>query len=104
MTNGNQNYGFNFDRCSISGSTWVRRWKNTFNTPPTAEDPEIVDVEILGVPLDAGMFLEVSFRISETMAGSPRSWKVQATALREAIKATVIVEQKILDNRPRSTK
>ena len=83
---------FNFDRSSLAGTTWLRRQKNTFGCEPKNDEQE--DTEIFSIPLDKKMFLQVVFRISESVPGSAPKWKPQAEAFREAIKTTIVLQPK----------
>jgi hypothetical protein len=52
------------------------------------------DVQAFSFPIDKTCFPRVDFWISETVPGSAKKWKAKADALREAIKATVVLQPK----------
>jgi len=85
--------GCAFSRASLSGMPAVRRQWNTFGDPGKRE-PE--DFEIFSLPLHDEMFLDVGFNVKawEGGRGKESKWKAKAEALREAIKATIVLEPK----------
>jgi hypothetical protein len=90
----NPTYGFKFDKGALNGTTWVRRWVNTFGSPLGSNLSELHEQEILSQPLNHEMFLEAYFNITESVAGSAKKWKQKADELRDAIKATIVLEPK----------
>lgn len=82
-----------FSRASLNGKPAVRRQWNTFGDPSKRE-PE--DFEIFSLPLGDKLFLDVGFNVMawEGGRGKESKWKAKAEALREAIKATVVLEPK----------
>lgn len=89
-----QQYNFNFENISISGSPWVRRWKDMLNQRDGGASGEAEDNEILSCPLDENMFLQVAFQIRDSHTTRSLKWREQAYLFREAIKATIVVEPK----------
>lgn len=85
--------GCTFSRASLNGMPAVRREWNTFGDSSKRE-PE--DFEIFSLPLNNEMFLDVGFNVRawESGRGKESKWKAKAEALREAIKATVVLEPK----------
>ncbi|WP_404425806.1 hypothetical protein [Nibricoccus sp. IMCC34717] len=85
--------GCTFSRVLMNGMPAVRREWNTFGDSSTIEPDNL---EILSLPLSDEMFLDIGFNIKEWESGrgKEREWKPKAEALREAIKATVILEPK----------
>lgn len=84
---------FTFDRNALNGKPAVRRWWNTFAEPRV---PESEHLEIFSLPLDEEMFLDVGFNIMEWKGGRGKAakWKAKAEEMREAIKATIVLEPK----------
>ena len=85
---------FAYTKEVIGGKTWIARLQNTFNSPITPEEPNAVDLIVYSLPLDKEMFLEIGFRMTEWAPGRAKKWKAKAEGYREAIKATVVLEQK----------
>jgi hypothetical protein len=85
---------FAYTKEVIGEKTWIARSQNTFNSPITPEEPSAVDLIVFSLPLDKEMFLEVGFRMTEWVPGSAKKWKAKAESYREAIKATVVLDQK----------
>jgi hypothetical protein len=83
-----------FSRASLDGKPAVRRQWNTFGDPNKRE-PE--DFEIFSLPLSDELFIDVGFNVKawEGGRGKESKWKAKAEALREAIKATIVLEPKL---------
>lgn len=82
-----------FSRAALNGMPAVRREWNTFGDPSKRE-PE--DFEIFSLPLSDELFLDVGFNVKawEGGRGKEGKWKAKAEAMREAIKATIVLEPK----------
>jgi hypothetical protein len=89
----NKSYNWVFSRSALNGAPAVRREWSTFGEPGRRE-PEYQ--EIFSLPLDQEIFLDVGFNVREWEGGRLREgmWKAKAEALREAIKATVVLERR----------
>ena len=93
ISRGNDAQGCVISRSSLNGAPSVRRQWNTFGDPRKRE-PE--DLEIFSLPLNDELFLDVGFNVKawEGGRGKEGKWKAKAEALREAIKATIVLEPK----------
>ena len=87
-----ENRDFSFGQAELAGVKWVFRWRNTMG----GGGVNAADVQAFSFPIDQTSFLRVDFWISETVPGSAPKWKPRAEALREAIKATVVLQPKVL--------
>jgi hypothetical protein len=90
----NPTYDFKFDKGTLNGMTCVRRRHNTFGSQPAPNTPELEELEIFSQPLDSETFLDMGFTITESVPGSAKKWKEKAEELRDAIKATIVLEPK----------
>jgi hypothetical protein len=73
-----------FSLTTLNGMPAVRReWKS-----------QAEYLEIFSLPLNEGMFLDVGFNVREWISGHASKWKKKAEEMREAIKATVVLEKK----------
>jgi hypothetical protein len=86
--------GFKFGRATIMDKEWVYRWRNTIGGAPAASERETSDEQAFAFPIDENMFLEVRFWITDYAPNSSKSWKKRADAIREEIKATIVLEPK----------
>jgi hypothetical protein len=82
-----------FSRASLHGMATIERAESTFGDT-TELEPE--EMEIFSLPLDEEMFLDVGFTVMgwEGGHGKEAKWKPKAEAMREKIKATVVLEPK----------
>ena len=82
-----------FSRASLHGMPAVRREWDRFGDPGNIE-PDYL--EIFSLPLDSEIFLDVGFAVRALVPGRGREgkWRPKVEALREAIKATVVLEPK----------
>jgi len=96
MRSGSDVEDFSFDR-SILAVKCVRRWRDTFGGPANSAG-EREELEIFSVPLDGEEFLDIGFHITESIPGSTAEWKQRAEELRDAIKATIVLEPKSTGN------
>ncbi|MGC4074982.1 MAG: hypothetical protein QM760_21285 [Nibricoccus sp.] len=82
-----------FSQASLNGLATVRREWNTFGDA-TKRQPQYL--EIFSLPLEDDIFLDVGFNVMgwEGGLGKERKWKAKAEALRELIKASVVLEPK----------
>jgi hypothetical protein len=92
MRSGNHVEVFSFEN-SMLGGKCVRRWCDTFDAPPVRSG-EREELEIYSVPLGGDEFLDIGFDITESIPGTAEKWKKKAEELRDAIKATVVLEPK----------
>jgi hypothetical protein len=92
MTSAGPQEQWTFSQASLNGLAALRGKYNTFgNTGGHREH-----TEIFSLPLDAEMFLDIGFRVVDWGAGRrrERKWRPKAEAVREAIKATIVLEPK----------
>lgn len=82
---------FAIDRTTLNGRLVVRRAWNTFGNP---EDPRPEEREIYSFPLGGEMYLEAIFNVGDWRPDRRDSWKPRAEKLREAIKASIVLEPK----------
>ncbi len=82
-----------FSRASLNGMPAVRREWNRFSDLSKREPDHL---EIFSLPLTDEIFLDVGFNLMtwEGGRGKESKWKPRAEALRETIKATVVLEPK----------
>lgn len=88
---GERSRGCVIGRSTLNNMPAVRREWNSFGNPSEVQ-PE--HIEIFSLPLDEGMFLDVGFNVREWVKGRAGKWKKKAEAMREAIKATIVLERK----------
>lgn len=86
-----ENRDFSFGQAELAGAKWVFRWRNTMG----GAGVNAADVQAFSFPIDQTSFLRIYFEITETVPGSAAKWKPKAEALREAIKATVVLQPKV---------
>jgi hypothetical protein len=89
-----------FSRASLNGMPTVCREWNRFGDSSNRE-PDYL--EIFSLPLNDEMFLDIGFNVMcwEGGRGKESKWKPKAEALREAIKATIVLESKIRTSKPK---
>lgn len=87
---GNDAVGCVFSREMLNGRPAVRREWNTFDNP---NEPQPENLEIFSLPLNSDMFLDAGFQIRQWVLGRD-SWKQKAKEMKEAIKATIVLEAK----------
>jgi hypothetical protein len=96
----NSEYGFAYEQAILNGASCTRRFRSTFGRIDVSTEKK-EELEIFSFPLNDQMFLEVGFNIMEWVPGKTKSWKENAERLREAIKATVVLEPKGVNRRDR---
>jgi hypothetical protein len=98
MNDGNPAHIFKYDRVMLGGSQWIRRLQDNFSDLTVADGWQRQELEIISIPIDNDMFLDVSFIVMEWVPGSAKKWKQKAEELRDAIKATIVLEPKSAGN------
>ena len=91
---GNPSHSFNFRRVVVGGSEWLSRSQNNFSGSIITTGSESKELEIISIPIDNEMFLDVGFSIMEWVPDSAKKWKQNAERLRDTIKSTVALEPK----------
>ena len=78
-----------FSLSRLNGMHAVRREWNSFGRANEARPSHL---EIFSLPLDEETFLDVGFKMQETVGGRTDKWKMKAEEMAEAIKSTVVLE------------
>jgi len=94
MNDGNPAHIFKYDRVMLGGSQWIRRLRDNLSEPILAPGEQREEFEIISIPIDNDMFLDVTFIMMEWVPGKAMKWKQKAEELRDAIKATIVLEPK----------
>ncbi|HXB02598.1 MAG TPA: hypothetical protein VNV15_07240 [Opitutaceae bacterium] len=86
--------GFKFGQATLMNKEWIYRWRNTIGGAPAAGELAPSETQVFSFPIDRDMFLEAGFQITDDTPGGSKRWVEEAEAIREEIKATIVLEPK----------
>jgi hypothetical protein len=91
---GSPSHSFSFGRVLVGGSEWLSRSQNNFSDSIIPSGSQRKELEIISIPIDNDMFLDIGFSIVEWVPDSAKKWKKKAERLRETIQSTIALEPK----------